>query len=226
MQKYSLQNQTLYCHAWRWFCYGNHGSPFCTVDKGVSEKLHILYRGHFHTFKDRVLGADKLSPLGSCPKHDFAPPCWLCSLVGSWRPSTIHPLPHLSGFCLWAFCRGGPIEALSNTVSLWRIQHLDVGGTPEAPAASNICLLLCIRCSCLTKTFSYWAFICTNLCVLWISRKRLKVFVKYLTFSYLVQGIITIPHFFSSRVILYLLSILRNSHPVNNVEGPSSEVFP
>ncbi|KAL0177017.1 hypothetical protein M9458_025911, partial [Cirrhinus mrigala] len=56
----------------------------------------------------------------------------------------------------------GRIEGLCITASFWRILHLDVLGTPEAPAASNTCLLLCngilaaallIRCICLAETF-------------------------------------------------------------------------
>lgn len=57
------------------------------------------------------------------------------------------------------------------TGSHWKILHLDVCGTHEAPAASNICLLLCIltaahliRCICLLETFLS-VFINMNPCV-------------------------------------------------------------
>ncbi len=96
------------------------------------------------------------------------PPCWRRSLVGTWWPSTNHPLLHPSGlsrvgrhssvnksvwklvfmyvwahcnlFCLCALVRGGRIVGLCTTAGFWRILHLEVCGTP---VASNTCLLLC-----------------------------------------------------------------------------------
>lgn len=55
--------------------------------------------------------------------------------------------------CLWALVRGGPVQGFWVAASLWRLLHLDVGGTPEAPAASNtgFCVNLCV-CMCESTT--------------------------------------------------------------------------
>lgn len=122
----------------------------------VNQKLHLLYRGNFHTFRD-PRGQPALSP--------WLWPLWLCHLLadivallgqGGCPPTILyfihldHPglaftyfWAHCSSFCLWTLFKGGSKEGLCITASLWRILHLDVCGTPEATADSNICFLLC-----------------------------------------------------------------------------------
>ncbi len=79
-----------------------------------------------------------------------------------WKLFFMYVWAHCNRFCLWALVRGGRIVGLCTTASLWRILHLEVCGTPGAPAASNTCLLLCngilaaallIRWICLAETF-------------------------------------------------------------------------
>ncbi len=162
---------------------------FVPWKKVVSQKLYILCRGHFHTFRDPK-GPTSSLPMIPAQNMTPPPPCWRRSLVGTWWPSTNHPLLHPSGpsrvtrhssvnktvwklvfmyvwahcnrFCLCALVRGGRIVGLCTTASFWRILHLEVCGTPEAPAASNTCLLLCngilaaaliIRQICMAETF-------------------------------------------------------------------------
>ncbi len=188
-QRYSLQREMVHCHAWRWFCCGRHSSSFCTMEEsGQSETLY--FAEVIFTPSGTLKGPTSSLPMIPAQNMTPPPPCWRRSLVGTWWPSTSHPLlhpsvpsrvarhssvnktvwklvfmyvwAHCNRFCLCSLVRGGRIVGLCTTASSWRILHLEVCGTPEAPAASNTGLLLCngilaaaflIRWICLAETF-------------------------------------------------------------------------
>lgn len=60
---------------------------FVPRNKVVSQKLRILFVGHFHTFRGPK-GADQLSPYDSGPKHDSATS--LLALQPWWDMVTMH----------------------------------------------------------------------------------------------------------------------------------------
>ncbi len=187
---------------------------FVPWKKVISQKLYMLCRGHFHTFSDPK-GAYQLSPHDSCPKHDSSTswltsqPCWDIVAIHNhpllhpsgpsrvarhssvnktvWKLVFMYVWAHCNRFCLCALVRSGRIVGLCTTASFWRILHLEVCGTPEAPAASNTGFLLCngilaaaflIRPICLAETFLV-------LSVLWISHKSLHTMIT-LKFSWII----------------------------------------
>lgn len=93
-----------------------------------------------------------------------------------------------------------------------------------------------IRCFCLAETFlivplSAQTRVCVCVCalnsatnLLTVQWSRLDFFVKYPRFSYFVQGIQLVHAFVQQRFFLPIL--LANVGLLNNVEHPSSVVFP
>lgn len=86
MQKHSLQHEM--GHA------GMLGSSFIPWKEVLSQKLHILCRGHFHTFRDPK-GADQLSPRDSATNLLMLQPCW--NMVAVHQPSLTPPIWTIQG---------------------------------------------------------------------------------------------------------------------------------
>lgn len=115
---------------------------FVPREKVVTQKLHILF-SHFWIFRDPK-DAAQLSPL--IPAQNMTPPPYCWDMVAIQQSSTtpsiwiirahigehdclkmnvfMHFRSHCSGFCMWALFRGGRIEGLRTTASLWTILHL------------------------------------------------------------------------------------------------------
>ena len=85
--RYSLQREMVHCHAWRWYCYRKHS-------------LLLLYHGRKWSVRNSTYFAMVIitpsgtlkGPTSSLPMINqnmtLPPPCWHCSLIGTWWPST------------------------------------------------------------------------------------------------------------------------------------------
>lgn len=142
MQRYSFWHETVHVHAWD-NSVAESMVLFVPLEKVVSQRRHLLYRGHFQTSGTLKRPTSSLLMIW----HNT----WLCRDMTSTNQTeedclNISLLVFMGRLQTYLFASTIYVWPNRRFARFWRIAHLGVCGIPEALAAylaANICLLLC-----------------------------------------------------------------------------------